>query len=873
MGLLDRIRPQPDWKHLDPKVRRASVRGLGDPSLLAEMARSDPDESVRAEAADALLGLALEADEEAVALASFEALDDPRQLLPIARSAAHEAVSRAALARLASPRALGSVVRHGRHPAVRLEALARLGDPAELGAVALKCPDKEIALAALERLEDRDLLTAVAQRARSKAAVHRARAILHGRGQPAAEAGAAGAQTDRRRQIQLCETVEALAKSEGYKHLGAHITAAQDAWTDLVPDVDEDLEGRFAAGCRAARERLAHNLAEHADRKRREEERAQFIARHIAPRLAMCEALEAAGGEESPRVLEDVGWEWDRLEPLDTDEGRALAQRFEAAGRACRDRHVAWRREREEARRASREAAERAEREKREHDNAARLQRLCERAERLAASEKLTLKRADPALRELKAALEELGPLPTRKEREATLKRLKAIHAALSPRVMELRESDEWKRWANTNVQEELCARAEALGEVADPTTAARRLLVLQERWKAASAASKDRSQELWLRFKNAADAVRARVDAHRADQEAKKLALCEQVEALAAISPARPADWASTAEAIKRLQMEWKTVGPTARPQEKVLWDRFRAACDAFFGRRKEDLTRRKEDWARNLEAKEALCVRAESLAESADWQATAAEIKRLQIEWKKVGPVRPNRSETVWHRFKGACDRFFERYKRRDEIDRAAHLAEREGLVRELEALIPAAGEAAASPPALETLRSARERWQKGPPLPSAQAAELGRRFQAALGRLLESVPGGVQGTELDAGANRSKMEELCARVERLLPAAGAPDEAALSPVARLATMWREALASNTIGGRAVDEGRWRAAAEDVAKAQAAWQRIGYVPDEIRRPLAERFERACRRVTELRDRSRPSAPAPRPVLARKRR
>ncbi len=872
MGLLDRIRPQPDWKHPDPKVRRASVRGLGDPALLAELARSDPDEPVREEAADALLGLALEADEETVALAAFEALDDPQHLLPVARSAAHEAVSRAALARLASPRALGSVARHGRHMTVRLEALARLGDPAELGAVALKCADKEIALAALERLDDRDLLTAVAQRARSKAAVHRARAILHGRGQPAGEAGAARPRADRRRQIQLCETVEALAKSEGYKHLGAHITAAQDAWTDLVPDVDEDLEERFAAACQAARERLAHNLAEHAERRRRDEERAQFVARHVAPRLALCEAVEAARGEEAPRVLEDAGWEWDRLEPLDTDEVRALAGRFEEAGRACRDRCEAWRRDQEDARLKARQAAEKAEREGRERDNAARLQRLCDRAERLAASERLTLKKADPALREVKAALEDIGPLTSRREREATLKRLKAVHAALSPRVMELRESDEWKRWANTNVQEELCARAEALREVADPTAAARRLHVLQERWKAASAASKDRSQELWLRFKAAADEVRARVEAHRAEQAARKQALCEQVEALAATAPAKPSDWARTAEAIKRLQTEWKSVGPTARPQEKALWERFRAACDGFFGRRKEDLARRKEDWGRNLEVKEALCARAEALAESTDWQATAAEIKRLQAEWKKVGPVRPNQSEAVWQRCKGACDRFFERYKRRDEIDLAARLAAREGLIRELEALLPAPGEAAGPAPALETLRSARERWQKGPPLPPEQATALGQRFNAVLGRLLETNPGAVQGTDLDVDANRRKMEELCARLERLLPAAGAPDEVALSPAARLATMWREALASNTIGGRAAEEARWRAAAEDVRKAQTAWQRIGYVPDEVRHPLTERFERACRRISELRDRARPSHPAPRPVLARKR-
>jgi hypothetical protein len=90
----------------------------------------------------------------------------------------------------------------------------------------------------------------------------------------------------------------------------------------------------------------------------------------------------------------------------------------------------------------------------------------------------------------------------------------------------------------------------------------------------------------------------------------------------------------------------------------------------------------------------KQALCERAEALAASTEWEATAAEVRKLQAEWKTVGPVRRDRSEAIWQRFRTACDAFFDRYKHRDEAERQARLAQREAAVKELEALVAGAG-----------------------------------------------------------------------------------------------------------------------------------------------------------------------------------
>src|SRR5207237_9839029 len=73
----------------------------------------------------------------------------------------------------------------------------------------------------------------------------------------------------------------------------------------------------------------------------------------------------------------------------------------------------------------------------------------------------------------------------------------------------------------------------------------------------------------------------------------------------------------------------------------------------------------------------------------------------------------------------------------------------------------------------------------------------------------------------------------------------------DVAVSPTAALAAMRKEALAANTIGGRADEESRLRAAAEEVYQVQSSWSRIGPVPDDVRRALSDRFTRACRAIT----------------------
>ncbi len=449
--------------------------------------------------------------------------------------------------------------------------------------------------------------------------------------------------------------------------------------------------------------------------------------------------------------------------------------------------------------------------------------------------------------------------LPSKRDFDEIVRRFKAAQAALMPKVQELRDVADWQRWANVGIQEQLCEKMEALRAIDDPEEIARQVRDLQARWRESADVPRAQGDALWKRFKAAHDEVWKKCESHfaaqaeeRAQNLAKKIALCERAEALA-----ESTQWIQTADEIKKLQAEWKTIGPVSRGQEKAIWERFRVPCDRFFSRRHADLAERKGVWAENLAKQEALIAKADAISQSSDWEPAASEIRRLQGEWKNVGPVKKSRSEPLWQRFRAACDTFFTRYASRHDVAREERVAAREAIVAELEALVSAD---ATEPPAdlAVKVRDIRARYngeiaQRGVDREHAQA--LDDRFAAAFKGVIARWPAAFAGTELDPEANRKRMESLVQRMEELAKSLGSSlpsTGAALSPTTKLAAMLRDALAANTIGGKVDDTARLRAASDEVRQAQTSWSRIGYVPEEVRRSLSDRFARAARAVAE---------------------
>ena len=173
---------------------------------------------------------------------------------------------------------------------------------------------------------------------------------------------------------------------------------------------------------------------------------------------------------------------------------------------------------------------------------------------------------------------------------------------------------------------------------------------------------------------------------------------------------------------------------------------------------------------------------------------------MKRLQSEWKTVGPVRRSKSEVVWNRFRAAADHFFERYHNRHQIALASKLAEREALVVELERS-RRNDEPIGDLSRTRAVSSAR-RGTAACRFRAAEIKPLADRWQAALARIVERQGDAFKGTELDPATIRQRMEKLVAQsrdvprgCERARPRAcrrrscSPPDSGPRSPATRWA------------------------------------------------------------------------------------
>ena len=258
----------------------------------------------------------------------------------------------------------------------------------------------------------------------------------------------------------------------------------------------------------------------------------------------------------------------------------------------------------------------------------------------------------------------------------------------------ELRDLDFKK---NIEAKEQLCAQAEKLAESEDIVAAFRELQTLHEQWKEYGPVAKEFREQIWERFKAATAVINKKYQSHFEDIKARqsenlaaKTALCEKVEEIASREVSDLAQWNDFSKEIEDIQNEWKTLGFASKKENQKVYDRFRAACDKFFERKREYYQGYKEGMNNNLEKKIAICEEAEQLKSSTDWKKTTDRFIELQKEWKEIGAVPRKKSEQLWKRFRAACDEFFaERDKQaKPENDFYGNLKAKTRLIEEIKA-----------------------------------------------------------------------------------------------------------------------------------------------------------------------------------------
>ncbi|GAA3529809.1 DUF349 domain-containing protein [Amycolatopsis ultiminotia] len=187
------------------------------------------------------------------------------------------------------------------------------------------------------------------------------------------------------------------------------------------------------------------------------------------------------------------------------------------------------------------------------------------------------------------------------------------------------------------------------------------RLRAILDEWKTVKGVDRKTDDELWKRFSKAREAFNRRRGSHFAELDKQRASAKHRKEELIAEAEALSdsADWGPTAGRYKDLMAEWKAAGRAPKDSDEALWQRFRAAQDAFFARRSAVFSERDAEFAGNATRKEELLVEAEKIDASANLDAAKAALRRIQEQWDEIGKVPRERIRELDGRLKAVQDK----------------------------------------------------------------------------------------------------------------------------------------------------------------------------------------------------------------------
>ena len=308
-------------------------------------------------------------------------------------------------------------------------------------------------------------------------------------------------------------------------------------------------------------------------------------------------------------------------------------------------------------------------------------------------------------------------------------------------------EAREYDFKKNFGLKTKLCEAAEKLADEPDVISAFHQLQKLHAEYREIGPVAKEQREEIWNRFKAASTVINKRHQQHfegvRAKEEenlARKTELCEKVEAIAAQENKGSGDWEKHTKEIIEIQAEWKTIGFAPQKMNVKIFERFRAACDDFFGRKAEYFRTLKDTFKDNAEKKRALIEKAKALQDSTDWKTTGDKFVALQKEWKTIGMVPKKLGDQLWEEFLGACNKFFDA---RNAAGAGQRGEERENLEKKrevIEKLKAAAAEAGDN--IQETVQKLVEEYQAIGHVPFKEKDKLYEEYHAVLDKLYKEL-----------------------------------------------------------------------------------------------------------------------------------
>ncbi len=337
----------------------------------------------------------------------------------------------------------------------------------------------------------------------------------------------------------------------------------------------------------------------------------------------------------------------------------------------------------------------------------------------------------------------------------------------------ELRDLDFKK---NKAAKIKLCERAEELENHKDVVQAFKKLQLLHESWRELGPVHRDEREELWERFKKATTIINIKHQEHfenlKANQKQNlevKQSLCDRAEAIAEQDFTTHDMWTKHTQEVIDLQKEWRNSGFVPYRLCNKIYKQFKAACDEFFNKKRKFYEEHKSDLKKNLAEREALCEIAESLQYSEDWNTTTQKLIELQKQWKKAKPVHRRQLDKLWHRFKTACDNFFDR-KTEHFNDNSSSQVENLELKKELIERIKSQAITDNNDKNIEIIRGLQKEWAAIGHVPFKQKDKIQNDYRIAIDALYDKM-------KMDK--NNKELQKFKDKINALLTADNSEDK----------------------------------------------------------------------------------------------
>ena len=383
-----------------------------------------------------------------------------------------------------------------------------------------------------------------------------------------------------------------------------------------------------------------------------------------------------------------------------------------------------------------------------------------------------------PEFRAIQARWREIGPVPVADFRN--LNDTYQFHVEKFYDKVQLdRDMRDLDFKKNLEAKEKFCEEAERLAEDDNVVDAFKELQKLHEQWKEFGPVAKEYRESIWERFKAATAVINRKYQGYFEGQKEKqvenlaaKRALCERVEAIISREEEPSSvEWNTLSKQIDEIQKEWKTIGFATKKENQRVYDRFRAACDKFYERKRLYYSEFKDSMNENLSKKLALIEQAEQLKDSTEWKKTTEAFIDLQKQWKEIGAVPRKKSEALWKRFRAACDAFFaERDKNaKPENDYYGNLKAKKALIAEVNAFEPSDDEQVMHDAAATYV----ERWQAIGFVPFKEKEAIAKAWSEAMQAKFPDWRGGRGGarSERRGGGRPARQQAPLSEKDKLV------------------------------------------------------------------------------------------------------